>query len=359
MLFFFDSFRVILDLVEFDWDTNWIIEKFGELPPAIDYKKNILDVLNDIQSETGFYFTKRQDLNRDIRNKKSYIQEIVKELPENYLAEKWRKYSLQDIYTQIEAGREHNKKIEYAETLKENLNNKVRGFQAEKQIAITEMDKKYATYKGELETEIARLEEQIKSNQEKLSKINDQKFETLKTINAEYETKVATVDADFSANKKYLELEKIDVSPLQEEANAAEKMRSHLNEYDRMVSMNDEIARLQEQSDSLTSKIEIARALPETILKQARLPIEGLSIQDGIPLIKGVPVSNLSEGEKLNLCIDVAISKPNKLQIMLIDGVEKLDSQNREKLYKKCKEKGLPFIATRTDDTPDLTVIEL
>lgn len=31
----------------------------------------------------------------------------------------------------------------------------------------------------------------------------------------------------------------------------------------------------------------------------------------------------------------------------------------REGLYKKCKDKGLQFIATRTTDEEDLTVIEL
>ena len=79
----------------------------------------------------------------------------------------------------------------------------------------------------------------------------------------------------------------------------------------------------------------------------------------GIPLINGLPVSNLSDGQKLDLCVDVALQKPNGLQIILIDGVEKLSTKMRESLYTKCKERGLQFIATRTTDDPDLTVIEL
>ena len=72
-----------------------------------------------------------------------------------------------------------------------------------------------------------------------------------------------------------------------------------------------------------------------------------------------MPVSNLSEGEKLDLCIDVAIQNPAGLQIILIDGVEKLSTEMRERLYSKCKEKGLQFISTRTTDSKELTVIEL
>ena len=70
-------------------------------------------------------------------------------------------------------------------------------------------------------------------------------------------------------------------------------------------------------------------------------------------------MSNLSDGQKLDLCVDVALQKPNGLQIILIDGGEKLSSKMRDALYKKCKERGLQFIATRTTDDPDLTVIEL
>ena len=80
---------------------------------------------------------------------------------------------------------------------------------------------------------------------------------------------------------------------------------------------------------------------------------------DGIPLIHGLPISNLSDGEKLDLCIDVTLQKPNGLQIILIDGVEKMSTNLREQLYQKCKDKGLQFIATRTTDDEELTVIEL
>jgi len=76
-------------------------------------------------------------------------------------------------------------------------------------------------------------------------------------------------------------------------------------------------------------------------------------------LINGLPISNLSEGQQLDLCVNVALSKPNALKIILLDGVEKLSDKNRDALYKKCKEKGLQFIATRTTNDSELIVTEL
>ena len=69
--------RVILSLIEFDWDVNWIREQFGEIPQGVDYSKHILEVLNDIQAENGVYFQSRQNINRDIRNKQAFISEEV------------------------------------------------------------------------------------------------------------------------------------------------------------------------------------------------------------------------------------------------------------------------------------------
>ena len=59
------------------------------------------------------------------------------------------------------------------------------------------------------------------------------------------------------------------------------------------------------------------------------------------------------------LCVDVALSKPNNLKLILLDGVEKLSENNRNLLYQKCKEKGLQFLATKTTNDNELIITEL
>ena len=109
----------------------------------------------------------------------------------------------------------------------------------------------------------------------------------------------------------------------------------------------------------ITKKIELARNLPGQILETATIPISGLTVKDGIPLINGLPVSNLSDGEKMALCVEVAVQNPAGFQILLLDGVEALSEENRKKVYEKCREKGLQIIATRTTDDNVLNVVEL
>lgn len=61
----------------------------------------------------------------------------------------------------------------------------------------------------------------------------------------------------------------------------------------------------------------------------------------------------------LELCVDITVSKPGQLQIILIDGAERLDKESREKLYAKCKAKGLQLIATRVTDSNVMEVTNL
>lgn len=349
----------ILDMIEYDWDVNKIKEWFGEIPSWVSYDQNILQILDDIQSEKGEYFTHRQDVNRDIRNKKAFIDEIAQGIPAGYDVEKWKTASTSDLYHQIEQIRSDNQMIEKAQMLKDARDSKIRSFEADKQMAKLALDTEFSNRSHQIDQDILKLNNEIEALQTEKEGLAAQKQDKLELINQKYETNVAKYDAEVAEYAPYIDKEKKDVSDLVKDAEYMEKMKGHINEYNRMTDLQNEVEELSAESMDLTNKIEKARTLPGEILQNCNIPIEGLTVENGIPLINGLPVSNLSEGEKLDLCIDVSIQKPNGLQIILIDGTEKLSTGLREKLYRKCKEKGLQFIATRTTDDDAMTVVEL
>ena len=351
--------RAILDLIEFDWDLNWIKEKFGEIPPNIDYGQNILQVLSDIQSENGDYFQRRQDINRDIRNKRAFIEDIAKDIPPKYQAERWENYPLGEKYRELERIRENNSVIERAKGFRENYNNKKRGLEAQRDIDNAAAAGEIDAERSSLLATIERLKAEIVAAEDKISGLSSRLKDKVAANEAKFAEGLAKLERDTAVANKYVDAEPIDTTELHAEIDEAESMRAHLNEYRRMVALQSELDELTEESGRLTEKIELARTLPGEILETATLPIEGLTVEGGIPLIKGLPISNLSEGEQLDLCVDVTISKPNALQIILIDGAEKLSDANRARLYEKCKDKGLQFIAARTtnDDTLEVTAL--
>lgn len=348
--------RTILDLIEFDWDLEWIREKFGEIPRDVNYEQNILQVLNDIQAENGYYFQARQDINRDLRNKRAFAEEIAASIPAGYDAEKWEAFDLGAAYRKIEKMKEYNSRIERAKLFKDSYDNKARGYRAEMEMEISAEKDAIAAERNNLTSTIERLKAEIKAAEDKILSLDGRLDDKVKLAESRYNEKIAKLDSDMKTADEYTGREPVDVTADQEEVRAAEEMKKHLNEYQRMVALQAECGKLKEQSDALTGKIELARNLPGKILEEAVLPVEGLTVEGGIPLIHGLPVSNLSEGEKLDLCVDVALAKPNNLQIILIDGAEKLSDKNREKLYNKCREKGLQFIATRTTNDNELEV---
>ena len=350
--------KAILELVEFDWNLDWIKEQFGELP-AVNYEQHILQVLFDIQSDHGDYYLNRQNINRDIKTKRAFVEDIAKDIPAHYQADKWRGYDLSKKYSELSAINDENNKIEKAHSWKEQYENKKRGIDASKEIAFNKIEKETSELRTALTTEIEQLRSQIALKEQKLGGLNKTAQIEKESAEKSYQLELQKLESTMDRATEYDDIEITDNTELREEIASADKMKSHLSEYDRMVKMQGELTKLEADGEILTGKIELARTLPGTILQEAAIPVEGLTVEDGQPMINGLPITNLSDGEKLNLCVDVAIAKKNNLQLILLDGVERLTSENRELLYKKCKEKGLQFIATRTTDNTELEVVYL
>ena len=350
---------IILDMIEYDWDMNKIREWFGEIPAWVSYDQNILCVLNDIQSENGEYFKDRQDINREIRNKKAFVEEIAATIPAGYSLEKWENASAGEIYQKIERIRKENEEIQKAKSLLDERDSKVRKFEADREINKAALTTEFGNRKAQIDKDIVQLQEQIKTLDTERAGLDERLADKLAIIEQEYKANVAKYDAEVEAYKDYRDKEVEDVSELVSQAEEIEKMKSHINEYRRMQDLQKNIEDLSGQSQTLTNRIEKARTLPGEILADCKIPIAGLTVKDGTPLINGLPISNLSDGEKLDLCIDVAIQNPKGLQIILIDGVERLSTEWKNRLYQKCREKGLQFIATRTTDDDEMSVVEL
>jgi len=351
--------RMILDLIEFNWDLNWIREKFGEIPAGVNYEQNILQVLNDIQSENGVYYKTRQEVNSRALHLRKTMEDIAAAIPEGYQADKWEAYSLGEKYRELETIRHQNSEIMRARSLREGYKDKIRGFEATKMIAISAAELAIENGRRDLTAAIERRKAEIAADEAILATLDDKLADKKKIAEAEYARQVAALDGEIGAAGDLAEASPADTSALQAEIDTAEAMRLHLNEYKRFLQTKADWEALTERSKELTAKIELARELPSEILKTATIPVAGLTVKDGKPLVNGLPVDNLSDGEQLQLCVDVALGKPAGLRIILIDGTENLSTKNRETLYAKCREKGLQFIATRTTDDSELIVTRL
>lgn len=352
--------RILLNLIEFNKDKKeFIQEKFGEIPSWVNYDNSILEILNQIQSKEGMYYQNREEINRDARNGLAIIQDIAKDIPENYEYNKWKNYTLSDKYEELNKDKNFNEKIDKSIAYKEDYANKIKQIETVENNTLLQIEADKTTEKNKITAEILGLKSRIELLQKELENV-DMKYENvISETKSQTIAEKAKLDENIRVANEWASKEKKNTEELENELKIAEEMKGHLNEYDRMKDMQEKVDTLQKESQNLTDKIELARQLPGKILKEAKLPVENLSVENGIPLVNGLPIGNLSEGEKLQLCVDVTLSNNNNLKLILIDGTEKLSEENRKKLYEICKEKGLTVIATRTTDNPELSIIEL
>lgn len=352
--------RILLNLIKFDKDKRqFIAEKFGEEIDWVDYSNSILEILNEIQSKDGKYYQTREEINRNARNEQAIVTDISKDIPEGYDVEKWRNYTLSEKYDELNKKKDYNAKIDKSIAYKEDYDNKIKNLDNELDKKILQINESKNSEKYGKETEIAALKHRIELLQKEIENLDNEYQVYINKAQAEYDTEKAKLDENIKVANEWASKNKEIVEVLESELRIAEEMKGHINEYDRMVEKQSHIETLIAQSKTLTDKIELARNLPGQILKEVEIPVKNLTVENGIPLVNGLPVGNLSEGEKLQLCVDVTLGDENNLKLILIDGTEKLSEENRKKLYEICKEKGLTVIATRTTNDNILNIVEL
>lgn len=352
--------RILLNLIEFNKDKKeFIKEKFGEEINWVNYDESILEILNQIQAKEGKYYQDREEINRNVRNALAIAADIAKDIPEGYDAEKWRNFTLSEKYEALNKMKEYNDKVERAIAYKENYNNTVNGYKGEYDSNIADINTRKNNEKASIENTIKEYETKIIELKKDLENL-DNKYKVYETeVKGAFDSKVAKLEENIKIANEWADKPKMETETVENELKIAEEMKGHINEYDRMIEMQQNAENLKNVSEGLTNKIELARTLPGEILKEVNIPVKNLTVENGIPLVNGLPVGNLSEGEKLQLCVDVTLSDNNNLKLILIDGTEKLSEENRKKLYEICKEKGLTVIATRTTNEDTLNIIEL
>ena len=351
--------KLLLNLIEFNQDKReYITEKFGPID-WVDYSNSILEILTEIQDKDGKYYQDREEINRNIRNGNAVINDIVKDIPENYQADKWRNYTLSDKYEELNKMKSYNEKIDKSIAYKQDYENKIKHLETIESNKLLNIETEKNTTKNNIEKQIEEYKSKITLLEKDLENIDNKYSTVISETKSETIAEKAKLDENIKVANEWASKERKDTDTLEQELKTAEQMKGYLNEYDRAMEMREKVKSLEETSQTLTDKIELARKLPGEILATAKIPVKNLTVEDGIPLVNGLPINNLSEGQKLQLCVDVSLSDINNLKLILIDGTEKLSDENRKKLYEICKEKGLQVIATRTDNSDELIVTEL
>jgi hypothetical protein len=89
--------------------------------------------------------------------------------------------------------------------------------------------------------------------------------------------------------------------------------------------------------------------LPARIVETMKMPVEGLGVEDGIVVYKGIPLHQLGTSEQLRIAVLLAAAINPQTGFVLIDRAESLGSKDRKALADAARELNLQLVLTYVD----------
>lgn len=255
-----------------------------------------LDRLDEEYKDT---FTKRTDVNRDVKKAKAQKESLdpaPDEVPE--------KVDISGETKKLQEAQAHNNKVERSKEELEAI---------ERRITTTE-------------EEIARL-------QEKLEKEKERKAAAEEWI----EENPAT-----------------DVEPIEYRISKAEQISEQHRLVERHQELDKEIKVGEKQSEKLTKELEEITTRKTEAIKAANMPLDGLNLEESDVTIDGQPFLQYSEGERLKFAALMIVGSNPRFRVIPIKEGEKLDSKNMAILKKVCKEHGFQLWIERMDESGEV-----
>lgn len=186
----------------------------------------------------------------------------------------------------------------------------------------------------ETETSASELISQLQEAQEVVRKYKDAQdlYARQQQRLAELQSQLEAVSSAMSETQKYLS----SVTALPDVDSYTERLQL-VEESNRAIRTNNErkekksrVDALVSEYESLTEKIAAHDKVKFDALKSAKLPVDGLTIEDEYVALNGVPFGDCSTAQKLVASLKIAASGDPKLRIIQIQRGESLDDKNFE-----------------------------
>lgn len=406
--------KSILAMLQIDWTMEQMEAWFSEIPSGIDYEMHILQILKSIETkyfkEREALNREIKELEIQVkgmmdelpagydgevwRNKKlqDYYEKVTEAQKVNHWIDtaKGIKENFEKKVSSIKMSADGEKSkiklkfneqrqdikdlIDISKVKIEKASNFINGANEKVELEMSKLDnelekeyqellQKYAIKKDckkrEILQEIEEQKELINSCKNRISVKEQELLNLDKVENLEVEAVDKKLSFEIEKEKtqlgkasEYLENnEYIDIVSLQAQAEEVQRMQSYLREYDKMVDIRDgKLASWKEYSSTLTKKIEKARELPSELLKTAKMPINGISVDSkGMIRINGTLIDGLSDGEKLELSFVIAKAQCGELKLICLDRFESLNEKERKKLIEEMATDDYQYILTSTE----------
>lgn len=178
------------------------------------------------------------------------------------------------------------------------------------------------------------------------------------------EAKVATYRDALETEKRELdELEKqpiaepIDTAQVTAEMATARTVAEGFRKQAAKIAATTEVETYQRRSTEKTTAIEAIDKQKADALANAKMPITGLSFEDGTVSFNGLPLAQASASQQLRVSAAIGAALNPKLGVILARDGSLLDSKSLKELALFAEEKGMQIFLERVDESGEVGIV--
>lgn len=142
----------------------------------------------------------------------------------------------------------------------------------------------------------------------------------------------------------------IDTQALRDGLEKAQDVAEVIAEHAKRRDLQTQAKEAQAESDRLDAAIQAIDDAREAAIAAAKLPVDGLTLGDGIVLLNGVPLSDASTMEKIMTGAALGMALNPELKVMTIDEASELDKDAMKRLHDLAEDKGFSVWFTKVDE---------
>ena len=206
-------------------------------------------------------------------------------------------------------------------------------------------------------------EDRIKEIDKKISELQDEQSKLQSRVyDAEnmMRTRKAELDKHDSLDARREELRKIeaevcgadavDVEAIKQKHDDACSLTRARQQQDEHQSARRTVVEMEDITGALDDLVALFRdTLPKQIVREMKMPVEGLTVDGDTIKINDVPLHQLGTSEQIAIGVRIAAALNPRCGFILIDGAESLGTDDRLALANTAKELGLQLILTVVD----------
>lgn len=293
-----DRKKYLLNAIKLTITQDELAQYTGEKLAGLDYEAHALEV---IEAARKFYYEKRTIANAESTKKEKALQDLNSKIPEGFDPKSVSEEQIEKLRGAIQKDEQEKIKAENHATNLRSLQNR----------------------ETEIKGEIANLEQKLKTVQSDI----------VEAIKVTFDVSDDMTIASAKEALAKLESQREIVFTVKR----ADEVRSELT-----TAMSE-----QGKLDVIVKKL--TKEVPEDLIKKAKLPIEGLTIEGDDIKINGVSLDNLSSSEQLKFGLDIVRALNGEFRVICVDGIETLDSESFAFFLKEVEGDEYQYFVSRVD----------